>query len=359
MAKPEYDNNGNVVKKKFKIKVAGFTFGVGQLIAFGLVILLIFGMSYASSWSKKKADQEEYERRMAEIEAAKNQNLNKPDYDLHAQIQAQLTAQYGVAPDGFEWGYTGELIALGNDEEHNCEDVVYMFLRSVSMLDFSTAARYSEDSSIIKSYQSYYGVATEAITNYYRNFLRKQYKASLTSLEVEGISDVAVFADGTEYLTVTVKVLDLSDKDFWEKDREALFQQMRVYKETESDSVKMEQFVYDYLLQAYEDGVIEKKSHTIELVVSKLSGSGWLVSGDKELDAYLQYENGVDVARYIISEFSTWYTETIMREQMAEIGGVGFTGSDPGSGSSPEEDDEVFDVGDGELSDDYVDVIGD
>lgn len=340
MGKPEYDNNGNVVKKKFKIKIAGFSFGLGQIIAVALIIGVIMLASWISSEQKRKADQLAYEQRMAEIEAFKNQNMNGQTFDLHAQIQAQLTAKFGVPPEGFEWGYTGELVPLGNDDEHNCEDVVYMYLRAISILDFSTAARYSEDSAVIKSYQSYYGIAAEVITDYYRNFLRKQYKLSLTSLEIDGISDIAVFADGTEYLTITVRVLDLTDKDFWESDRDSLFQQMRIYKETEADSVKLEQYVYDYMLDKYEDGSISKKQHTIELVVSKNSGSGWLVSGDKELDSYLQYERGVDVAKYIISEFNSWYQQTIMDEQMAAIGSQMNQGRDDSDLDEPNDEPE-------------------
>lgn len=323
MGKPEYDNQGNVVKKKVKIKIAGFTIRPIQIIAVLILIAVVVIGTMVSNYERDKRDAEETARKQAELEAALNSFNNGPELDLHAQIQAQLTSQYGVAPDGFEWDYTGNLVPLGNDDDHNCEDVVYMYLRAVSMLDFSTAARYSESSSIISTYQGYYGIVTEAITDYYRNFLRKQYKLSLTSLEVEGISDIAVFADGSEYLTVTIKCLDLSDKDFWVKDRDVLFDKMRVYKETEVDSVKVEQYVYDYMLEKYEEGAIPKKSHTIELVVSKDSGSGWLVSGDKELDAYLQYENGVDVARYILDEFSTWYTNTLMQEQLEQIGAVG------------------------------------
>ena len=314
-------NNQNE-QKPFKIKIAGFTFGMGHIIAVAALIIIVVAVSLISKAAEDRKAQADYEAYLAEQERlrAMQQNQDTGEFDLHAQIQASLIAQFGVPPEGFEWGYTGELVALG-DDDHTCEDVVYMFLRSLSILDFSTAARYSEDSVVISQYQNYYGVVSDAITDYYRNFLRKQFKVSLTSLEVEGISDVAVFADGTEYLTITVTILDLTDKDFWQADRNSIFQQMRVYKETEADSIKMEQYVYDYIYDKYEDGSIAKKSRTIELVVSKQNGGGWLVSGDRELCAYLQYENGVDVARYILNEFETWYMQTILDEQLSSFGG--------------------------------------
>lgn len=346
MAKPEYDNQGNVVKKPFKLKIAGFTFSMGQIIALVLVVAIIALISFASAKKKEREDQLAYEQKMAELEALKAQQGNgQVEFDLHAQTQAALTKQFGVAPEGFEWGYAGELIAIGNDEDHNCEDVVYMFIRALSMLDFSTAARYSSGSVVIDQYQSYYSAITDAITDYYRNFLRKQYKVSLTSMEVLGISDVAVFADGTEYLTIDVLVLDLTDKDFWEKDRDALFKQMRIYKETETDTTKMEQYVYDYIYSKYEDGTIQKKQHTIELVVGKENNSGWLVSGDRELNAYLQYENGVDVARFILNEFSTWYMEVTMQEQLEAIGALTTANSGNGGTTDTETGSDVIDEG--------------
>lgn len=331
--------NETTEKKGFKIKIAGFTFGLGHIIAVAAVIIIIIVVSMIQSSAQAKRDQEEYDRIMAEREAAANRvgQQSQQEYDLHAQIQASLRAQFGDPPEGFEWSYTGELVALG-DADHTCEDVVYMYLRSLSILDFSTAARYSNDSVIISQYQNYYGIVSDAITDYYRNFLRKQFKTALTSLEVDGISDVAVFADGTEYLTITVTVMDLTDKSFWEVDRDELFQQMYVYRKTETDNTKMEQYVYDYIIDKYDAGEVSKRQRTVELVVTKQNGGGWLVSGDRELCAYLQYENGVDVARYIFNEFESWYMGVILQEQidgmtgMTSGGGVadGYTNS-PGS----------------------------
>ena len=43
------------------------------------------------------------------------------------------------------------------------------------------------------------------------------------------------------------------------------------------------------------------------------------MSGDKELDAILTYENGIDVANYIIDAFEEWYMDTTLKEQIEEI----------------------------------------
>lgn len=316
-----YDNNGVPQKKPFKIKIAGFTFGKTQIIIFLAIIGIIVISSLVSKHNADKEAVKRAEEAQAKVEAALAQSStgDNTNLSIHDQIQQQLAQQFGDAPEGFEWGYTGELVPLGNDDEATCEDVVYMYIRALSILDFSTAERYSIDSAVIKDYQNYYGIVSNSITNYYDNFLRKQFKASLTSLEIESIKDTAVFSDGTEYVTLVVNALDLQDKDFWRGIEKDLWEQLRVYKETEEDDTKMEQCVYNYILDCYEDGSIGKRKYTIELVVSKGNGSGWLVSGDKELDAILTYENGIDVANYIIDAFEEWYMDTTLKEQIEEI----------------------------------------
>ena len=102
---------------------------------------------------------------------------------------------------------------------------------------------------VISEYEDRYN--TYGSVSYFDNFERKQYRKSLTSLEVNGISDVAVFADGTEYVTVDINLLDLSNKDFWKNDEQEIYETMRVYDEVENDSVKQEQYLYDYIYKQY------------------------------------------------------------------------------------------------------------
>ena len=315
----EYDNNGNPIKKPFGITIAGFTLGKKFFIFVGIIVVIII----ISSIVKSAQDKAENERIQAEIEAEQARLAqNKPDatpqeYDYHAVLQAELTKQYGTAPEGFEWDYKGGLVPLGNDKNSNAEDVVFLYMRSLSTLDFATASRYAENSTVIESYKGYY--ETYGLNDYYSNFLRKQFKKSLTSLEVTGISDVAVFADGTKYVTVTANVLDLTDKDFWRKDEKQIYSILEGYSTSEEDEVKVEQYIYDYLYSKYEDKTIGKRSVNIELVVDKKPEGGWLVSGDGELNAMLQYEKGVNVVDYIKSSYETWLREKQIAEQQAEI----------------------------------------
>lgn len=315
----QYDNNGQLQQKKpFQVKIAGFTFEIKHFVIVGIIILIIVISSYAKSVKLQKEADAENQRVQEELSKI-NTGTDSQQLDIHSQIQEQLSSQFGNAPEGFEWDYTGNLVALGNDDDSSCEDVVYMFMRALSILDFSTAEKYSSDSKIVADYKNYYSDIANSLTDYYSSFLRKQFKKSITSLEINNISDKAVFADGSETVTISLNVLDLTDKDFWLKDKDSLYSTMRTYKETETDDVKMKQYVYDYIYSKYEDGTIGKRPITVELTVTKQNGGGWLVSGDGELCANLKYENGVNTAEYILSCFEKWYQDTTLQEQLESV----------------------------------------
>lgn len=289
-------------------------------IGIGVVILLVIIIALSSK-SKDDAAREAALLEAQKLEQARLQQQQvqvtpEPQVvlSLHEQQQLSLQQAFGIPPEGFEWNMMGELVAIGNDVWSH-EDVIYTFIRSLSILDFATAQKCASVSYCISTYNNYYNSATASITNYYNSFLRKQYKYALTTLEVNEIKDVAVFADGTYIVTLNVDVVDLTDKDFWLSDKDSLFSEMRTYTETENDSVKSEQVVYDYIMDAYENNKIGKRSVDIEIVVQKKHGGGYLISDDSELNNIIGYESGVDVARYIIGEFNTWLFDTQMSEQ--------------------------------------------
>jgi hypothetical protein len=299
------------------MKIAGYNIGKKQIIIVGIIVVII---AIASMYSNAKKEKEK-EARLAAAREEKEQSTTEKstteELSRSEQVQQQLVKKYGDAPEGFEWDKQGNLIAL-SDDESTPEDVMYYFLRSLSVLDFSTAQRYSDNSYVISSYQKYYTDQQESRTSYYNNFLRKQFKFSLESLEVLSIEDTAVFADGTEYITIKVNTLDLTDKDFWEADKDEIFQTMRTYEETETDNTKAKQYLYDYIYSKYEDGTVGKKESTLELILTKSNGEGWLVTGDGELNDLLQYNKGVDVAQYIINEYTDWYKDVVREESRME-----------------------------------------
>ena len=300
------------------MKIAGFNINKKVLIVVGVVILVII---ISSSIKSKKEEQELEERASINAERLNNElnnssNTSSKDTDFNAQLQAKLVEKYGTPPDGFEWDELGNLIALGNSDL-NAEEVMYSYIRALSILDFSTAQSMSTDSVVYEEYSDYY--SENNISDYYSDFLRKQFKESLTSIEILNVTDEAVLADGTKYFTININVLDLTDKNFWEKDRNEIFETLRVYNETEEDSVKADKYVYDYVYNSYVNGSIGKKQVTIELVVGKSAGGNWLVTNDNELYKVLSYENGMDVAKYILSEYSNWYREKKQEEAFQNL----------------------------------------
>ena len=310
------------------MNIAGFKISKKALIIGGIVVVLVFIIMFAKSSADKKKQEEEIKKQQQAFEEQVNRdlaNINDPDvnfdYDFEAEMQKDLVKQYGEPPAGFKWSITGELISLSDDESLP-EDVLYYFLRSLSVLDMSTAERYSSNSQVVQDYASNYSDLTASINDYYRNFIRKQYKASLLSLEVLSTGSKSTMANGEMYIAVNIRSLDLTDKDFWQKDREELFKQMRIYQQTETDNVKMMNYLYDYIASKYEDGSVGKKDTTIELVLAKnnnTKSNGWLVVNDGELKAVLSYENGVDVAQYIENEYDSWLMKVEQEEMRQEM----------------------------------------
>lgn len=319
----------NEEKKKAKtVKIAGFHIKVKTLVILGVVVAVIFGISKAQE-AKKEAEKQEQIRAQQEAAAAREAAKLSETSETLTQDEAlrrRLNEKFGNPPDGFQWTMTGELEPI--TDESDPETVLYSFMRALSMLDFSTAQSYSSDSTVIDYYQDFYGTSSY-MNDYYDNFLRKQYKTSLTSLEVVETKDTAIFADGTMNVTVVVSALDLSNKDFWLVDKKEIFDTLYSYNRTEDDDVKAEQYLYDYLIDAYDSGKVGKAEHTIELVLEKNPGAGWLVTQDSELKAILSYQSGVDVARYILDEFNTWVIEG-----MSDVESMGnYTGEDSGDTS--------------------------
>ena len=66
-----------------------------------------------------------------------------------------------------------------------------------------------------------------------------------------------------------------------------------------------------------EDGTIGKREVVCDFKVGKQKNGGWLITDDSELNAYLKYDQGNDIAQYIISSYNDWLQETTLAEQEA------------------------------------------
>lgn len=272
-------------------------------------------MIVLSTLNRKKEEQARIAEQERRLQEAKNAQQNTgTEYDVDAAIQQSLVDEYGEPPEGFKWTVTGELEALSS-EELSAEDVIHTYIRSLSILDFATAQRYSKTSKVYDTYMDYYNEITNAIVDYYDQFLRKQFTFAIKSIENLGIESNATTASGTQIVSVKMNVLDLTDKDFWRDDMQYLYKQMRIYGDTEDDDVKKEQFLYDYVYSKYEDGTIKKREVICDFKIEKQNNAGWLISDDSELCAYLNYDSGTDVAQYILSQYNDWLIETSIEEQ--------------------------------------------
>ena len=295
--------------------IAGFKITKKHCIAL-LGVSSVIGMIALSNHLNKQKEEEEAKRKAEEAaeEYRKNHAQSQDfEYDYEAALQQNLREKYGNPPEGFKWSVTGDLVAIGS-ETMTAEDVLYTFLRSLSMLDFYTAQEYSEGSNVVSSYKDYYN--NYGIEDYYDDFLRKQYKYALTTLEILQIGDTAVFADGTENVTVKLNMIDLTNKDFWLKDKETLFDNLYNYNVYQDDDTKADQYLYDYIYKLYEEGSLPKKEVDVEIVLGKNSGGGWLVTNDKELDAALGYDWGTDIAKFIQQEYQSYELERSLNETL-------------------------------------------
>lgn len=267
------------------------------IIAVVVVILLMIIANYQQA--KKEAEIAARNAAAQEQEA----DYEEVEIDEFTAEQAALTEAFGEAPEGFYWDDDGTLIAY-SDNSVTAEDTAYYFLRGLSTLDFSTAQKYSSYSSVINTYDSFYD--SDSSENYYVQFLRKMYKECLLSVEINEVKDSAVFADGTRIITFSLNVLDLTDKEFWEKDKEEIFTNLYNFYISESDGTKSSQYLYDYVLSYYSSEEAVKHTVTIDLRLEKQKDGGWLIIDDTDLNMICSYENGVNVTAYIQESYGDW-----------------------------------------------------
>lgn len=287
--------------------ILGFKLSKKHIIIIGVVLVLFLIISQASRAKKL----EEVRRRNEEALNQQQQSTETNPYDglSDAEIeQLGYIEEWGQPAQGFRWNYNHELVPISSDDLTN-EDVIWSYLRALSILDFSTVQKYSSISLVANTYSGYFSDSSLGNSSYYSQFLRKVYKFALTSLEIESVGNTAVFANGTSIVTVKLKMLDLTDKDFWLEDRDEIFDNLKSLYVNENDSAKAQQYLYDYVYSAYENGKVGKRDITVEIKLDKVSLGGWLISDDTDLNSALCYENGLNVAQYILEEYNKWYED--------------------------------------------------
>jgi hypothetical protein len=267
-----------------------------------LFVVILIGSMVKTNIEQQKAEQAAQERREAR-EKIKSKDKDEYNDNMILKMQADLIDSYGKLPDGYLWDTDGTLLSLG-DKEMSAEEVVYAYLNGLRALDMSMVQKYSRRSKVIDSYEGYFDEKKKN-TDYTDQFLRNMYREALLSIEVDGIVNSSVFAENKQVFTVRVKMLDLTSKDFWEDDKEEIYKNLKIYGSDESDSTKLDMYLYDYILDYYQSEDAVKRSVTFDLTVQRYPDldTGWLVSVDTDVDLACRYADGKLVVSYITERY--------------------------------------------------------
>ena len=276
-------------------------FGNKKLLA--IIALVIFAMVFFIggfvSQQKEKKKQEENQKWIDEqLEEVRGGKDNVSD-NMLLNMQPDLIKSYGKLPDGYIWDIDGTLLSKG-DINLSAEEVVYAYLNGLRTLDMSMVQKYSRGSVVMNTYEGYFNESNKN-TDYTDQFMRNMYRESLLSMEIKGIDNSSVFAEDKQVFTVTVNMLDLTNKSFWEDDRIDIYKTLDIYNSEEADSAKSDIYLYDYILQYYKSEDAVKRDVQFDLTVQRYPDleTGWLVSIDTDVDLACRYADGKLVVSYI------------------------------------------------------------
>lgn len=279
-------------------------FIIGGIILF-IVLLIAANVS--------KARQEREAQQASESEVIEEVTDDVVDTQLsESELQQQALIQaFGEPPAGFRWDDEGNPVPI-SDSTLTGEEVVFNYLRSLSILDMANAAKYAKVSTVLNTYDSYYELSESS--EYRNQFARKLYSEVITSIEVDSVERTAVFANGRRIFTVNIDLLDLSNKDFWRDDSEEIFTTLRSYLSNEEDSVKAEQYIMGLILDYFSGDDAKKRTVQVDIVLDKVRLGGWLVVDDADLNTACTYKDGTSVYQAIMSEYAKWLSDVLEAE---------------------------------------------
>lgn len=287
------------------------------------VVILIVGLILIRGCSA--SIKEKRERQAALDRANEIEEQEETEVDIYSSedayllsVQPELIKSYGKLPDGYLWSLEGDLLSLG-DKDMSAEEVVYAYLNGIRTLDLSIAQKYSRDSQVIATYEGYFD-ATNLSSDYFDSFMRNMYKTALLSMQIKGVEDTAVFAENKQVFTVKVEMLDLTTKDFWEKDKDEIYQNLYIYSSDENDSTKSEMYLYDYVLGYYQSDEAPTREVSFNITVERYPDldTGWLVSIDKDINDACSYTDGTLMVSYINQMFANEGIEYINEQRKSQ-----------------------------------------
>lgn len=261
-----------------------------KMLAFiGVLVVILFLVGTTLSKGKPSKDDDK-DKKQKEVSTQQSYNTD----------EARLNKKCGKAPSGFRWGEGCVTIATGQMGLSD-EDVLYTYLRSLSLLDIETAEKYSYKTEVINSYSKMYSAETEySFTN---EFKRSMYTETLQSMVIQGIAKRAPFADKRRVITMNIQLIDTSDKDFWVKDKKKIFDNLNKYKISENDTSKAKEYLFKYVREYYGSDKSVKKTVEVPITVEQTTDGNWLVVNDSSLDAICKFQDGDTIVAYILEQF--------------------------------------------------------
>lgn len=300
----------------------GFFGNKRNLIIIGIVVLAI--VFFVNGFVRRKQE-EEKQQKIAELEQEyerqRQEEMGDVSDNMILNMQKDLIASYGNLPDGYLWDIDGSLLSKG-DKSLSAEEVVYAYLNGIRTLDMSMVQKYSRGSVVIDTYEGYFDENDKNI-DYTDQFMRNMYKEAMLSMQIKGVDNVSVFAENKQVFTVSVSMLDLTNKDFWLDDKEEIYTTLGIYDSDEADSAKADIYLYDYISQYYKSGRAVKRTVQFDLTVQRYPDldTGWLVSIDTDIDNACRYADGKLVVSYIKEMFVDEGID-MLREQKEEEEGL-------------------------------------
>lgn len=219
--------------------------------------------------------------------------------------QEKLTKKFGKSDEGFIWNDDGTQLALG-DKSMSGEDVVYVYLQSLSKLDLANAQKYSRKTDVVKRYMSFYD--EKRSTDFAEQFNRNMYAEVLKSIQIKKVESTASLESNKQVYTVQASIIDLTNKDFWKNDRNEIYNALSKYKLDQGDTTKADTYLYDYILGYYRKPTAIRTNISFDITVEKFADldTGWLVSTDTDLDNACIYKDGKGVLTYIKEEYKRY-----------------------------------------------------
>ena len=272
------------------------------VLALAGVVLIMIIAGGVSAWKAERANEREAENDV-KPGVSSVQGSNESDAAL-MKAQQRLIERYGRLPDGYLWDSDGTLLSQG-DKSMSAEDVVYAYLNGIKTLDLSSAQRFSRKSRVVNTYEGYFD-SRNISADYKDSFTRNVYRQCLLSMQINGIETSTVFAENKQVFTINATIIDLTEKEFWLKDKAEIYKALQIYRREQGDSTTADSYLYDYILAHYKSDNVSWRDVSFDLTVQRFPDldTGWLVSIDSDIDMYCKNQDGATVVSYIKDKFN-------------------------------------------------------